>query len=80
MKIETKKSAKFKASLIEAFENEPTAIKDFKHQAEKWASELMAEIIADAIKCKKYMPQDVIEIAVAVSIGEPDEDNDEDED
>ncbi len=80
MKIEIKKSAKFEASLIGAFENEPTAIENFKHQAESWASELMAEVIAETVKCKKYMPQDVIEIAVAVSIGEPDEDNDEDED
>ena len=80
MKIETKKSAKFKASLIGAFENEPTAIEDFKHQAAKWASELMEEVIEETIKCKKYMPQDVIEIAVAVSAGEPDEDNDEGED
>ena len=79
MKIETKKSAKFKASLIGAFESDPNAVKDFKGVAEKWASELMAKIIADAIKHKKYMPQDVIEIAVAVSIGEPDEDSDEDE-
>ncbi|MDE5785761.1 MAG: hypothetical protein K2H98_04435 [Duncaniella sp.] len=71
---------KFKASLIEAFENDPVIIEDFKLQAEKWTSELMAEILADAIKHKEYMQQDVIEISVTVSIGEPDEDNDEDED
>ena len=78
MKIETKKSAKFKASLIGAFECDPNSIEDFRGMAEKWASELMEETISDAIKYKKHLPKDVIEIAVAVSIGDPEEDNSED--
>ncbi len=80
MQIETKKAQSFKASIIELFENEPKSIENFKSVASKWASELMAEIIAEAIKCKKYMPKDVIEVSVAVSIGEPSEEDDDNED
>lgn len=37
----------------------------------------MAESIESAIKCKKYLPKDVIEISVSVSIGEPTKDEEE---
>ena len=79
MTIERKISLKSKTSLIEEFEKNPATRENFRRVAEKYASELMADVITDAINGKKYLPQDVIEIAVAVSIGEPDEDNDEDE-
>lgn len=71
MKIEVNKSQGFKTSIIGLFETDQKAIEDFKAIAGKWASELMAESIESAIKCKKYLPKDAIEISVSVSIGEP---------
>lgn len=77
MKIEVNKSQGFKTSIIGLFESDQKAMDDFKSIAGKWASELMAETIAAAIKYKKYLPEDEIEISVSVSIGEPTKDEEE---
>lgn len=77
MKIETKKSQGFKTAIIGLFESDPASIADFRSIAAKWASELIEETIASAIKMKRLLPKKEIEIAVSVSIGEPTKEDDE---
>ena len=76
MKIEITKSQEFRPEIIDVWHDKPESIADFQKVAEKWARELITDAIADAIKCKKYLDYDTIEMSVSVSIGNPSEESD----
>lgn len=75
MKIEITKSQEFRPEIIDVWNDKPESIADFQKVSEKWARELIAEAIADAIKCKKYLDGDMVEMSVSVSIGNPSEES-----